>query len=357
MLGPMSPGRRRLSRAWCVASIAVGALGANGCWLVAGLEDRSPADDTIPRADGDVGDGNRNDGGPKSDGAPGEAGEAGTRCAPTAAFTSSRKLTSISSGQAEYSASLSSDEHEIFFSSITDQSDAGIVGLHILRATRTDRSKEFGAPSAVTSIHNSGGETDPNLSRDGSKLYFASVGFPGSPGQSDIAEASRSNGATSFSVSFLVMAASTAAHESTPAISRGEDELYWAADATGTFKIYRARNGKRDGSSGVALTDPTLVADFGAALDKHALHAPVLSDDGLTIFFAAAADESAPQSIMQATRISALGPFSAATAVPSVNIGATQRPAWLSPDDCRLYVVQDRGSGTDLDFYVFERSP
>lgn len=75
---------------------------------------------------------------------------------------------------------------------------------------------------------------------------------------------------------------------------------------------------------------------------------PVISADGLSLYFEslgadAASDASDAETDVHVARRSTLSdPFGPATKVPNVNGPGRDRPTWISPDDCRLYIASWR---------------
>jgi len=78
---------------------------------------------------------------------------------------------------------------------------------------------------------------------------------------------------------------------------------------------------------------------------------PVLSSDGLTIYFASnlgkgtSPEALADKDIYVATRSSLTSPFVGKAVLPSASAtGFDDEPAWVSPDQCTLYLSSDRKS-------------
>ncbi len=73
---------------------------------------------------------------------------------------------------------------------------------------------------------------------------------------------------------------------------------------------------------------------------------PVVTEDGLTIFFRSNRDGG--YDIYTATRATTLDVFGPATLVPNVSVAdAADGPSWISPDGCRLYISSTRYGGVN----------
>jgi hypothetical protein len=111
-------------------------------------------------------------------------------------------------------------------------------------------------------------------------------------------------------------------------------DLYWAAGDGTTFGAV------------------TLGANVSTPNDEQY---PVLSEDGLTLYFARQASGSLD--IFRTTRGSTQSDFGSGTLVDELNAGgAIDWPGWLSLDGCRLYFSSNR-RGLGFDVYVAERTP
>lgn len=85
---------------------------------------------------------------------------------------------------------------------------------------------------------------------------------------------------------------------------------------------------------------------------------PVLSADQLTIYFMStrvAPGTAGGSEIWRATRATTGDGFGTPTPVGELNTPLDDAPAWLSPDNCRIYLSTDRGGTWDV--YVSSRRP
>jgi len=75
--------------------------------------------------------------------------------------------------------------------------------------------------------------------------------------------------------------------------------------------------------------------------------APVLSKDGLTLYFGsdAAALGFAGINVWVAKRATTAVDFSPPAVLTSVSSASDEQPTWISPDDCRLYLATQSPAG------------
>lgn len=76
---------------------------------------------------------------------------------------------------------------------------------------------------------------------------------------------------------------------------------------------------------------------------------PVVSFDGLTIYFSAPPDPASPRDIWMAARPDVGQAFGAPRRIAAVSSPSDDRPTWISEDNCRLYFLTNRtGQGFAL---------
>jgi hypothetical protein len=95
--------------------------------------------------------------------------------------------------------------------------------------------------------------------------------------------------------------------------------------------IYRAS------FDGIGVSDVTLASELASGANEFS---PVVSADGLTIFFSSDRTDGGAKGgtdIWTARRPSLTAPFSDVKTVPELNTTADEEAGWLSPDGCRLY--------------------
>ncbi len=125
-----------------------------------------------------------------------------------------------------------------------------------------------------------------------------------------------------------------------------DTHLLFVSNRNGSERIFAARRNGNNFEAPAELNE--LAAPVVADND------PVLSADGLTIYFASTRRSiSNDMNIWVATRPSVTAPFGDPRLLPNVNSTATDGPSWISPDQCRLYLSSDRRGNPDL--YVATR--
>jgi hypothetical protein len=269
-------------------------------------------------------------------------------CNPSAPFGSPSLVAGVSSPTAiDGLARLTGDELSLYFES------ARGVGVGLYVATRTKRSDPFGTPAPVAGIEAPAPARDfhPFISSDALVLLFAS----NRTGTADLFEARRASTSIGFGTPIIV-GVSTSADERTPWLASGGAELWFASDRPRTdggvspgLHVWRAPRTSNGGTGDAVFVD----LGSGSAADL----APLLSADGLTLYFASDRenDASATYDVWVARRSSAAAGFGPATPLTTVNTPQYDVPAWLSPDDCRLYLISNAKGSFDL--YVAERGP
>lgn len=191
-----------------------------------------------------------------------------------------------------------------------------------------------GASSYSAVVASPWDDSNPAPTADRKALYFDhDAGVFGR----QVAIASRSAATGPFSLPLILDLADGGRQTREPYIVRDGAALYFTMDpgSAGGRDIYRAeKNG-----SGWTIT---LV---GGAVSTTAPEShPVVSEDELTIFFSRGPGAGEIWTAKRAEKTSA---FDVADPVGSLNVGsADDRPSWLSPDRCTLYLTSDRDGGT-----------
>jgi WD40-like Beta Propeller Repeat len=244
----------------------------------------------------------------------------------------------VNTGAWEDSPSLTSDELTMFFMRINGSA------LGLTYATRASALQAFSSVSAVASISNtSTNDTAPFVVDGFSVLYFSSqrngttnyhlyeAAGKGSPdGWSNITPLSALNG-TDLSTDTQPWVSATSG-------------VWFTSNRYGSYGLFQA-------ASTTSVPLPYTGLDTPAA---DAIH-PVLSADGLSIYFAS--DAGGYYRVYVATRGSTSGFFGAPTVLPAFDLGASNnKPGWLSIDGCRMYFSSDRGGGQgNWDIWVASR--
>ena len=124
----------------------------------------------------------------------------------------------------------------------------------------------------------------------------------------------------------------------------------WMSGSIANGNIYRAPL-QADGG----FAPPTPVSELNTNARDFI---PVLSDDGLVVYWASTRTDRnlGFADIWVATRTDPDGGFGGLHNVEELNSTADDFPAWLSPDECRLYLVSGR-SGMRHQLFVATRTP
>ncbi|WP_394823988.1 hypothetical protein [Pendulispora albinea] len=231
---------------------------------------------------------------------------------------------------------LSHDELTIY------TSVKGVDWFHIYSATRLTPKDDFGVFRRVPNVNNgtTNGDYEPHVSADGLELYLSSDrGGSGSTGQSDLFVATRTTTLTDFGSAVPVANVNTEKLERAPALVSDKSALYFASDGYGGPSgglIVKAIR------SGGAYTSPQTVPLGTTTGDG----SPVPSGDDRILFFGSGRNGARGGSdIWFATRAKASDVFDDPTNardVAALNGAWNDRPTWLSPDGCRLYLESDR---------------
>lgn len=272
--------------------------------------------------------------------------EAGPPCGLDVPFGTPKPLAALNVFTSEESARLTPDELTIYFSATAS------TAAQIYTATRSDRTKDFGAPTLVPAPPN-GAATQPNdnafdpaISAEQTDLFFAS---------------SRAASPQVF-----------VAHRASPALPFGEPVALTPADGASRLwpnlgpadVLWFAREDFDAGAiAGLAF--------WNAALDGGAAHpvtiagidtillSPAPSADGSVLYFATYRPSFATPQIHRASKSGAN--YAAVTPVAELAFAGAGdngvRPSFVSPDGCRLYFSMDGYSrqGHD-DLFVAEKA-
>jgi hypothetical protein len=261
-------------------------------------------------------------------------------CAWYTPFGTVTALEDLNSWDDEGTPRLTPDELTIYF----DRSVAAESTLErdVFVAQRTAKSAPFDAPRLVYELRLPGVETaQSTLSPDQLNVIFSrrSVGV-----FADLFFAHRSAADASFDAPHPLAWANTDQANYDPYITHDGTELYFASNRVGqgASDIYVAPAIFAETSSAV----PVLVAELAS---EYFANAPVLSADGLTIYFWSSRPSGS--GIWVAHRASRGAAFGA-PGFFGVNDG---RPGWVSVDGCRLYFMRQGTRKSDL--FVAERTP
>lgn len=212
--------------------------------------------------------------------------------------------------------------------------------VELFEATRESLAAPFGTPHAITGLATEGDNLVPALGDDGSTLWFASMHWVEDRARVDIFRATRiaSLATGAFGAAREVTAMNAFTENTTPFVAHHASEVWFAAgpDAE-AYEIFKSV--VRDGTPGKPV--PVVELNTGDAEV-----APVLSNDGRTVYFTS--NRSGEHDIWVATRDDTASRFGPPRSVSEVNTAEMEYPSWLSPDQCRLYIVRGSGSPTKL---------
>lgn len=331
---------------------------ASGCWIVAGLEDRTLLDDST--GEGGSADGPSAEG--STDGAGGDGPTDGgpRRCYIDDPFEEGgTRVMGIESPVDEFGATLTDDELEILVSTEWDYPTEASVrpSAAIWRAKRATRTSAFTnvakIPFASNMIWGS-----PTLADDAGVLYL--VGYTGA----DPATYRTGRDGGEYITDDLAVLIGDLDGTEYLAVDNTAETLYYAQrrDAGEPLVLWKkpvARGGAGTDNDPVELKElSTLGLDGGADLA-----APVVSREKEALYFVVITRATGVNRVFRATAMpkssSPKTEFdpSSIREVTEVNSGSTRSlPVWVSPDLCRLYVNQTRGGGA-RDIYVYEKKP
>jgi hypothetical protein len=247
-------------------------------------------------------------------------------------------LASLNSAGQDYSARLSPDELTVWFASDRAGTD------EIFTATRTSLTVPFANITAVANVSVAGENTvHPTVTGDELALYEQ----VGTGGGGVIEVATRATTTNAFSTP-AVSSVDSPQDDIMPFVAPDGTQLYFASNRGGTYRIYVATG------SGGTFGTPAL-APIPASGGSYADEMPVLSNDGLALYFASSRTDPAFD-IHVATRSVPSGAFTAVAHVATVSVtGPYDGPTWLSPDNCRLYLMSTNTGNAEFDLFVATR--
>ncbi|HLK90135.1 MAG TPA: hypothetical protein VKZ18_09580 [Polyangia bacterium] len=268
-------------------------------------------------------------------------------CEPTAAFGAPTPLADFNTSANEDAIYLSDDQLTALLSS---DRPGGMGGYDVWVAVRSDPNAAFSAPSPVDGVNSGDDERQPVLSGDALHLYFMSNHGASSY---DIVEATRNGLTGGFAPPVVVPGLASGAGDVSPWLSAAGTQIYFGSGRSGGLggnDLYLADLSAAGGGNVVDLTAVNSAADDAS---------PVLSHDGLTLYFASKRTDPAARGnddIWVARRAALGDPFSAPAPVTELNSAAADGPRWLSPDGCTLYFTSTRSGGLGgYDLYAATR--
>jgi hypothetical protein len=252
------------------------------------------------------------------------------RCSPTAAFGRATGFMALNTPNHDEQATLSADELTLYFSR-----DDGTGNYDIYQATRASKTATFGAATAVPGVSTTGSEERaPRVTADGLTMYATTRPIPTGASKFRVAFATRASTDAAFGPLQNVPVVNGTTNDSDPFITADGRTLYFSSDRNGTYALYRSTQ------TAGTFSAPELV--MGTNLDTTSAEgAPVLSEDGLTLYLASARFGGLGMvDIFVATRATAQDPFGEPKAVRELNSPDPDVPSWLSADGCELYFTR-----------------
>jgi hypothetical protein len=239
----------------------------------------------------------------------------------------------LNSSEEDTYARLSDDELLVVISS--RRADAAAPAFYL--GSRSTRSAGFGG---FVPVVYQVGDTDPMLSGDGLRLYYASFNR-GGEGMYDLFVSRRTARTDGFGPSTNLGAPNGSDSEFQPFVRAGG---VWFASvrATPNRAIYFSL------LTGDTFGTPAKVTELESTADDEQ---PVPSVDGSSIYFGT--NRSGKQEIWYAEKSPTTKAFGGLRPVLELNDSSSNSPTWLSPDGCRLYFHSDRAGS--LDIYVAEK--
>jgi len=267
-------------------------------------------------------------------------------CDVTKPFGTLTNLAAVNSNSEDMWGWFSADLLTIYFSgTATSSSD-----INLYQATRTSVTGTFSTPVLLGPINTTNTEDRPVVTADNLSLYAHS----NASGTVHIYVATRTSAAAQFGSLALVPGVNGTGNtvDADPWISADGLTMYFASTRDGTYDIFRS-------------TRPSTITDFGAPaavaeLDSTSVDdAPVLSADGLEIFFASnrAQGSTGRNDIWHATRATTADGFGAPAMLSELS-GTTSEdfPTWVSADRCTLLITSDRAGGNgSYDIWIATR--
>lgn len=349
--------RRRRPYAIAAAPALV-AVVVSGCAAILGLDEPDFVGGAEGDADASGSDGPRGgEGGAGGDGASnGEGGDGGGPdapkdgprgdgpCDPTAPFKMPQPLGTVNGTSADNWPRLTDDELTLVFASTRGGP------FQYYQADRTARTSPFGSLRELTELGGGGLDVDPMISGDGLTVFFATK--RSLTKLLDLFWSTRLGRSKQFAMPNPVPAVNSNDDDFHPFFLAADDSLWFTSTraAGNARQVYRAPSDKAG-----AFETPVAVGELVADTAEN----PVLSKDGLTIFFASTRAGGKGQiDIWKGTRSSLGGTFGSFTNVAELNTSSDDIPGWVSNDGCRLYFHSDRPGTLGLtDMYVAERPP
>jgi hypothetical protein len=320
-----------------------GAAASDGNAQSDGSGQEGGGQDSAAPGDGSAqGDGGGQEGGAGRDSAAdlGGSDQATAACDPTLPFGAVTPLAAFNTTASDDAVSLSRDLLTAYLSS---NRPGGVGGYDIWFATRTAPTQEFAAPRLLEGVNTLQDERSPVTSRDGLQLFFSS-NFQAS-GLHDIRVSTRPSMLATFSASAPLAGINSPSNDASQWLSANDTLIYFFSDrpgGLGSYDVWVANLGP-SGTSNVRPVAELNTMGFDTA--------PVVTPDGLTIFFSsnrADVRASGGNDIWTARRSTSSDGFGAPRIVAELNTPSSDAVTWVSADGCTVYIQSDRDTPTDV---------
>ena len=272
-------------------------------------------------------------------------------CDITKEFDAPTPLTSVNTAEEDGAARLSEDELTIYIDGVRS---AVSPSFGIFYAERTSLTDTFGPvqafPSADNSIDTADDEYSPNVTADGLTLMFERKNLATS--NSDIFTATRSAKNAPFGHVLSVANLNTPDYEANVFVRGDTKELWHVRKPNPAMNNIDIALATLNATAGyvIATVDSVNTASYDGS--------PVISKNGLALYFSSNRPSGGPlgTNIWVATRATPTGTFNPAVLVANVSSDSNEYPGFISGDGCRLYLVSDRPGGQGgQDVYVATR--
>jgi Tol biopolymer transport system component len=253
---------------------------------------------------------------------------------PARRFVDRAPLTSLNTPRAESLPRLSPDELTVYVASDRD------AGFDIYVAARSAKNVPFQPLVPLDGVNGPGLDANATLSADALFVVFDR----GTLAARQLLVARRSNAFAPFDMPVPLVGASSNGSEFHPFLRADLGELWFVSTRNGAgAHLYHGE--LVDGGLSNVTAAP---AGINSTVEEAA---PVLTADGLTLYFAstrAGPDAKGGFDIYTASRTSITAPFSAPSPVLELNTASHELPGWISPDGCRLYITGGAATTEDI---------
>jgi Tol biopolymer transport system component len=257
------------------------------------------------------------------------------------AFGTPMRIAELVSPDSDDDPTVTNDQLELFFDSARP---GGLGQGDVWVARRLATSDPFAEPTVVVELRSAADDTTPEISPDGLTLYFASDRE--TPGDRDIYVSTRQNRSGLWSPPTRLVELSSPQTDDNPIVSADGLTIYFASTRAGSADIYKATRMSRTQPFGPSALVGGL-SEAGSDENQH-----WISPDERTIYFTSTIPEQG--GILLATRQGPDDAFGPATEVPGINSMFAEHDPWLSMDQRVIVFTSNRQDGNE-DLYIATR--